>query len=398
MPYNFDTSLDRRQTESLKWNHYPAGVIPLWVADMDFVSPQPVIKALQERVAHGVFGYPGSVLDDPCALDELQQVIIERLWDRYKWQVNPEDLVFIPGVVTAFNLACHTVAKPKGNVIVETPVYPPFLGAARYAGMRKREVELSQNENGTYSVDWDAFEAAYDADTRLFILCNPHNPVGRVFQREELERMAQICLRQGVVICSDEIHCDLVYSGHQHIPIATLDPEIAQNSITLMAPSKTFNIAGLQFSVVIIPNKKLRVKYIRSKKGLVGWVNLMGLTAALAAYRDGQEWLEQLLVYLEDNRDFLYRFVQQELPGIRMPNPEGTYLAWLDCRRSGIEGNPCKFFLDHARVGLNDGSTFGKGGEGFIRLNFGCPKAVLEKALDQIKEAYFTCFFHKQAR
>jgi len=289
-------------------------------------------------------------------------------------------------VITGFNLACHTLEAPRDGVLVQPPVYPPILQAAEQTGKIPQQAELGRSPEGAYRVDWDAFEAAIDEQTGLFLLCNPHNPVGRVFKRAELERMAEICLKRGVVICSDEIHCDLVYTGSQHIPIASLDSEVAQNTITLMAPSKTFNLAGLKFSFAIIQNRELRKMYWHSGKGLVSWVNVMGQVAALSAYREGQEWLDQLLVYLEANRDLLYDFVRSELPGISIPKPEGTYLAWLDCRETEI-GDPFQFFLDNARVVFNDGKTFGKGGEGFVRLNFGCPRTMLEEALERLRNA-----------
>jgi cystathionine beta-lyase len=221
----------------------------------------------------------------------------------------------------------------------------------------------------------------------LFILCNPHNPVGRIYTQGELLHMAEICLRSGVVICSDEIHSDLVYSGFQHVPIASLDSDIAQKTITLMSPSKTFNLAGLQCSFAIIQNRELRKKYLAARKGLVPWVNLMGLAAAQAAYSDGQEWLDQLLIYLQGNREFLYDYIQSSLPGIRMVKPEATYLAWLDCTQAKIMGSPYEFFLERARVALNDGKTFGNGGEGYVRLNFACPRSTLSEALFRMKEA-----------
>jgi len=214
--------------------------------------------------------------------------------------------------------------------------------------------------------------------------------VGRVFRRDELERMAEICLHHGVLICSDEIHCDLLFSGQRHIPIASLDAEIARNTITLIAPSKTYNIAGLDCAIAIIPNESLRRKFRHASKGLVHGANLMGWVAAVAAYRDGQEWLDQLLAYLEANRDYLCNLVRKELPGVQMAKPEGTYLAWLDCRQAGIGADPCDFFLKQARVALNDGKTFGRGGEGFVRLNFGCPKSMLEEALVRMKKALET--------
>ena len=387
MIYDFDHLIDRRVTESEKWRKYNEDVIPMWVADMDFISPEPVISALRNRVEHGIFGYPQNVMNDPQGGPGLHQTLVNRMAERYNWQIQPEDLVFIPGVVRGFNVACHALAMPESRVLIQTPVYPPILKAPENADLIRQEMLLTPLPNGIYSIDWQAFEAAITDQTRLFILCNPHNPVGRVFGREELECMAGICLRHGVVICSDEIHCDLIYSGNRHIPIASLSPETAQNTITLMAPSKTFNIAGLECAIAIIQNPDLRRKFQHSYKGLVGGINLMGWVAALAAYREGQDWLDQVLVYLEANRDFMFDFVMKELPGLRMTRPEGTYLAWLDCRQAGIEGNPYEFFLHNARVALSDGASFGRGGEGFVRLNFGCPRAMLTEALERMKKA-----------
>jgi cystathionine beta-lyase len=246
---------------------------------------------------------------------------------------------------------------------------------------------LTHCPDGSYVVDRDKFESALEGSTSLFLLCNPHNPVGRVFQREELEWMAEACLRKGVVICSDEIHGDLIFQGHRHTPLASLDPEIAANTITLIAPSKTYNLAGLQCSIAIIPNSELRQKFQAAGKGLVPWVNAMGLTATLAAYQEGQDWLDQLLVYLEANRDYVWGFLSTQMPSLHMAKPEGTYLAWIDCREAGIPGNPQQFFLKTGRVALNDGTTFGRDGEGFVRLNFGCPRPILEEALQRMKLA-----------
>ncbi|MEW5718642.1 MAG: PatB family C-S lyase [Chloroflexota bacterium] len=379
MIYDFDTCPDRRRTECEKWDHYPADVLPLWVADMDFVSPEPVVRALRERVAHGVFGYGA----EPR---ELRDLIVARMAERYAWQIQRDDIVFTPGVIRGFNLACHTVGAPGGGVLVQPPVYPPMLSAASHAGMIRQEAQLARATDGSYSIDWDIFESAITEQTRVFILCNPHNPVGRVFRRDELVGMAEMCLRRGVVICSDEIHCDLVYSGHRHIPIASLDPEIARNTITLMAPSKTFNIAGLDCAFAIIQNEELRKRYKHASRGLMGGINIMGWVGAVAAYRDGQEWLTQALAYLESNRDYVYAFVEKELPGITITKLEATYLAWLDCRATGLD-RPYEFFLRDARVALNDGATFGCGGEGFVRLNFGCPRSILREALERMKTA-----------
>jgi len=380
MSYDFDQIIDRRASDSVKWQRYGDDVLPLWVADMDFVSPQPVIRALRQRVAHGVFGYGQE-------LPELRPLIVERLQRLYNWQVKPEALVPVPGVVTGFNLATQALTSPGDGVLVQTPVYYPILYAPGNAGCTLDEMELTRRPNGQYAIDWDAFEAAITDRTRIFILCNPHNPVGRVFRPEELERMAEICLRHELVICSDEIHCDLVFRGHRHTPIATLAPEVAAQTITLMAPSKTYNIAGLHASIAIIPNPELREKVLAARGGLVPSVGLMGQTAALAAYRDGQPWLDEVLNYLEANRDFVDEFVRDNLPGITMHRPEGTYLAWLDCRGAGIEGSPHEFFLDKARVALNDGAAFGRGGEGFVRLNFGCPRSTLLDALERMRDA-----------
>jgi len=388
MTVNFDFLPDRRITESAKWRSYHPDILPMWIADMDFLSPEPVIQALCARARHGVFGYPEEMPD-------LIQGIIDWSARHYGWSVKPEEIVLLPGVVTGFNLACQAVAVQGEAALVQTPVYPPFLTAPDHARLQRQENLLERDADGDYQVNFEAFEAAITPQTRIFILCNPHNPVGRVFRRDELERIAELCLKHDVIICSDEIHCDLVYQGHRHIPIAALDPEVARQTITLMAPSKTFNIAGLGCSFAVIPDSQLRQKFNHARRGLVNGVNALAQVAAVAAYREGESWLEQLLQYLQQNRDLLYDCVNRELPGISMGRPEGTYLAWLDCRQSGIldlqengiEGNPYRFFMEKARVAFNDGEYFGRGGEGFVRLNFGCPRALLVEALERMKEA-----------
>ncbi len=385
--YDFDEVIDRQGSDSIKWHLYERGVLPMWVADMDFRAAEPVLQALRERVDHGVFGYPEMGSRNTSLMSELSQVIVERMARLYNWEIQPDDLVFVPGVVTGFNLACHALAAPDGGVFVQTPVYYPMLHAAADTGSIHQEMQLTLDPDGTYSVDWELFERSLDERTRLFILCNPHNPVGKMFSRDELLKTAEICLRRGVTICSDEIHCDLLFDERQHIPMASLDPEIAQNTITLMAPSKTFNLPGLQCSFAIIQNPELRKRLAAARKGLVPWVNLMGLNAALAAYRDGGDWLTQLLTYLQANRDYLVNYVRENLPGIRVASPEATYLAWLDCRQAGIRGNPSQFFLEKARIGFNDGEAFGKGGEGFVRMNFGCPRSLLAEGLNRMKNA-----------
>lgn len=380
MTYDFDCIIDRRETECIKWLEYGAGVLPMWVADMDFAAPEPVIAALRARVEHGVFGYEAH----PPALVEA---IVARLQQLYGWTVAPESIVFLPGVVTAFNLAAQAFLEPGDGLLIQTPVYPPFFGVTRTANAVTHGMELTRHADGYYSVNYDLFVRTITGRTRMFLLCNPHNPVGRVFREDELLSMAELCLRHDLLICSDEIHCDLIFSGHRHIPIAALAPEIAARTITLMAPSKTFNIAGLHCSFAVIPDIEVRRRYLAARRGIVDSVNVLGYTAALAAYQEGQPWLDAVLLYLEANRDFVVAFVEQFMPGVHVATPEGTYLAWLDCRSAGLPGNAHDFFLRKARVAVNDGATFGPGGEGFVRLNFGCPRALLEEGLERLRSA-----------
>ena len=379
MTYDFDRVIDRCSSDSAKWLRYGEGVLPLWVADMDFRSPEPVIRALHERAEHGLFGY---CTEPP----ELRPVIVERLKRLYGWEVSPDAIVFTPGVAAGFNLACRAVTPPRHGMLVQTPLYYPILWIPERHNLALNDMELTRRADGQYEIDFDAFERAISRRTRVFVLCNPHNPVGRAFRRDELERMAEICLRRNVVICSDEVHCDLMLGGSRHTPIASLAPEIAERTITLMAPSKTFNLPGLRCGLAVIPNEELRQAFETARSGLVPGPNVMGYTAALAAYRDGQPWLNQLLLYLEANRDFLFDYVTANLPGINMARPEATYLAWLDCRQA-IPGNPHEFFLEKAKVAVNDGTLFGRGGEGFVRLNFACPRATLQQALERMRQA-----------
>jgi len=380
MNANFDTLPNRRTSECAKWNEYDEDVLPMWVADMDFRSAEPIIKAVRKRVDHGVFGYP-------LTTENLKESVLEWLDRRHGWQVSQDDLIFIPGVVTGFNLAAHAVTRPGDGVLVQTPTYGPFFSVAENVDLIQQEMELFPDKNGQYQVDVDAFQEAMTARTRIFMLCNPQNPTGRVFHKNELELMAEICIKNNVIICADEIHGDLIFTGNKHIPLASLDPEIARNTITLIAPSKTFNLAGLKASVAIITDKNLRKKFNEARQGLVGWVNLLGMVAMEAAYAHGESWLESLLVYLESNRDYVHNFIDNEMPGVRMAKPEGTYLAWLDCRNLNIEGKLDQFFRDHAKVAMNDGQWFGKGGQGYVRLNFGCPRSMLEESLNRMRSA-----------
>jgi cystathionine beta-lyase len=380
MSYDFDQRIDRRRTQSVKWDQYGEGVLPMWVADMDFRSPEPVIEALHERVEHGVFGYGR-------APQELSEVIVERLERLYGWRVSPQELIFLPSVATGFNLVCHAVASPGDGVLLQTPVYYPMLRAPASAGLTNDEMELTRRRDGGYEVDFGRMQDAITEQTRVFILCNPHNPVGRVYSGDELARMAEICLHHDIIICSDEIHCDLLLEGSGHVPIASLSPEVAMRTVTLMAPSKTYNLAGLNCSFAIVQNAQLRAKLETTFADLVPDVNILGLAAARAAYAGGQPWLDALLGYLERNLEFLLDYVENDLPGITMARPEATYLAWLSCHDAGIPGNPHVFFLEEARVAMNDGAAFGRGGEGFVRLNFGCPCSMLAEALERMGEA-----------
>ena len=328
MTYDFDSLVDRRRTDSSKWQKYGPDILPLWVADMDFQSPEPVIRALRDRVEHGVFGY--LALEQP----EFHELFADRLLKRYGWRVSPDAVVIIPGVIPGFNVAGRILTAPGDGLILQTPVYPPILRAASSIGLTREEAPLARRADGRYEIDVDAFSAAIRERTRFFLLCNPHNPVGRVFTRDELTSLAQVCLRRGLAIVADEIHCELTLGSNRHTPIASLDPEIAERTITLMAPSKTFNLAGLKCSVAVIPNATLREKFIAGRIDLVQTVNVFGYTAAFAAYRDGQPWLDELLRYLEANRDFVTGYVRSRLPGVSVfPPGDLSRLARLPERR-----------------------------------------------------------------
>jgi cystathionine beta-lyase len=377
---DFDQIIDRRGTDSIKWNIFGDDILPMWIADMDFQSPEPVIKALHERIDHGIFGYG-------CLPEGLRQAIKKHLMETQHWSVDEEEISFISGVVTGFNHAIYSLTLPGDKVMIQTPVYPPFLVAPKLAGRECVHNNLIHQKNGRYEIDFDDFEANCADGVKLFILCNPHNPVGRVFSETELTKMAEICLRHRVTICSDEIHSDLIFSGHQHIPIASLSPEVAKKTVTYFAPSKTFNIAGFSTSVYVAKDEEMRKTLSSSMKMLLGHPNILGLHAANAAYRDGRPWLMQVLKYLESNRDYLYERVLNDLPGVKMWKPEGTYLGWLDCRQLGLECSAHKYFLDQAKVALNAGGDFGESGKGFVRLNFACPRVLLTQALDKMQES-----------
>ncbi len=381
MEYDFDTVHERRGTDSAKWSRFPADVIPMPVADMDFPSPEPVRRALRERVEQGFYGYGR-------ASEDFHAAFTARLKKRYDWEVAPEALVPIPGVIPGFNMGLRAVTTPGESLAIQLPAYPPILNAFTHHGLVRHDAMLIRGNSGRYEIDWNSFEAAFDETTRAFVLCNPHNPVGRAFSPSELRRMAEICLERDAWIISDEIHCDLVLGGNVHTPVAALSPEIAARTITLMAPSKTFNLAGLKSAVAIIPDADLRARFEAAKGGLVGAVNILGYTAMTAAYRDCDDWLNALTGYLTGNRDYLTSFVAERMPGVTLYPAEATYLAWLDCNALGLPGNdPMAWFLEHARVGLGEGQNFGPPGEGFVRLNFGCPRPLLAEGLERMANA-----------
>ena len=379
MHYDFDTVRERRGTDSAKWGKYGDDVLPLWVADMDFPAADPILKALHKRVDHGFFGYARPT-------GELCRFICEKLMRLYGWEVKEEEIFFLPCLVAGLNLSYQAFAEPGEGVLVQPPVYHHFIKDPVIHDRRLMDPPLVP-KGDTYEIDFDAFEKAITDQTRMFVLCNPHNPVGRVFTRTELSKLAEICLRRNLVMVSDEIHCDLLFPGYRHVPLASLGPEAAARTVTLMAPSKTYNLAGLNCGFAIIQSPGLQKIWRKACAGLVPSANIMGHAAALAGFRDSGEWLEQVLAYLKGNYDFLRGYAAGNWPGVRMTRMEGTYLAWLDCREAGIPGNPFEFFLKEAKVALNDGPEFGKGGEGFVRLNFACPRKLLAEALERMTAA-----------
>ena len=379
MQYDFDQIRERRGSDSIKWKKYGDEVLPLWVADMDFVSAEPILQALRRRVEERFFGYT-------CPPDQLRLLIRERLQRLYGWHIQDEELFFLPGLVCGLNLSFLSFTNPGEAVLVQPPVYPHFVKDPPLHGRILVDPPLVQTGD-TYEIDFQTFEQSITDRTRIFILCNPHNPVGRAYTHEELQSVAKICLRHGLIICSDEIHCDLLYPPFRHIPIATLSPEVADLCVTLMSLSKTYNLAGLGFSFAVIKNPELQKRWKHASLGIVPHVTIMGHVAALAALQEGEEWLAQVLLYLKENRDFLCRYVKESLPGVQMTRVEATYLAWLDCRQAGIPGDPFDFFLQQAQVALMNGKEFGRGGEGFVRLNFACPRKTLTEALDRMAGA-----------
>ncbi len=376
MAYDFDRVIDRKGTGSEKWVPFEeSDVLPMPVADMDFASPPELVEALRERVEHGVFGYAQPT---PSLVD----TVIGMCRNRYGWEVDPEWVVWLPGLVCGINVTCRAVGGPGDAVMTAVPVYPPFLTAPRNMKRELVTVPLVL-EGDRWTFDWEALEKACTSKVGLFLLCQPHNPVGRVFSREEIERLAAFCLERDIVLCSDEIHCDLILEDIPHRPTASLSPEIARNTITLMAPSKTFNVPGLGCAFAIIPNPKLRASFHQAKAGIVPQVGVFGYAGCEAAYALGEPWRRELISYLRGNRDYLLKFVRNELPGVESYPIEATYLAWFDVRALELK-DPVTHFIDHG-VALSDGRFFK--GPGFVRMNFGCPRATLEEGLRRLRKA-----------
>lgn len=386
MKYDFDRIIERHNTGSAKWDALKdvfgtEDVLPMWVADMDFPIAGPITQALRKRTEHEVYGYTQPT---PSVIE----AVVDRMQRKYDWKIKPEWIVFTPGVVPALYAAVKAFTHPGDGVILQGPVYHPFWSAITANDCRIANNELKLTA-GRYEIDFDDLAAKTNSPrVKLMLLCHPHNPVGRVWGREELRRIGEIVLKNNAVMVSDEIHCELLFRGFKHIPFAAISAEFEQNCLVCMAPSKTFNLAGLGASTIIIPNKKLRDRFCAAKTGFMPGPNIFGLVALEAAYRHGDEWLEQLLEYLEGNLEFLVRYFAERIPAIKVIKPEGTYLVWLDCRKLGMDTERLKsFMIEKARVGLEDGTIFGAGGAGFERMNIACPRTTLKEALKRIEMA-----------
>lgn len=385
--YDFDTVIDRKNTNSLKYDFAvergrPADVLPLWVADMDFRAPEPVLEALRHSVDHGIFGY-----SDVKAgyYDAVSQWFLQR----FRWQTQPEWLVKTPGVVFALAMAVRALTQPGDNVLIQPPVYYPFFSVIRDNGRTVIESELVY-QHGRYTIDFEDFERKIvEHQVKLFLLCSPHNPVGRVWTLEELQQIGEICLRHDVFVVSDEIHCDFAFEEHPHNTFLSANPGLAEKTIVCTAPSKTFNLAGLQVSNIWIPDKQIRANFLKEiDRSGYSQLNSLGLVACQAAYTSGGEWLEQCRSYLRANLDFLRGFLAEYLPEIQLVEPDGTYFAWLDCSGLGLERRALNdLVINRAKLWLDAGHIFGKNAGQFQRIVLACPKATLEKALLQLKAA-----------
>jgi cystathionine beta-lyase len=382
MHFDFETVLPRLGTDSQKWQKYAGrDILPLWVADMDFRSSPAILDALQRRVADGIFGYARPVKSTVDA-------VVNALASRYGWSIDPAWIVWLPGLVCGLNVTAQAFAAPGEEVLCLTPVYPPFMTAPKNSGRFSTTVPFVLNSAAArWDIDWDALERGVTPRTKLFFLCNPHNPLARVFRRDELVRLAEFCARHNLILCSDEIHCDLILDpALPHLPTALVAPEHAARTITLMAPSKTYNVPGLGTSFAIIPDPALRARFVRATAGIVAEVTCLGFTACEAAYRDSEPWRQALLATLRSNRDHLLATIAKSLPGVRIEAPiEATYLAWLNISALGL-ADPIAHFEAHG-AGLSDGAFFGSPRGDYVRLNFGCPRATLDEALRRMEAA-----------
>lgn len=376
MFFDFDTPIDRSGTASVKWNKYAGrDIIPMWVADMDFACAPVIVEALHRRIDHAIFGY-----SEPPA--GLVDVTIAHLQSEYGWKIEPDWIVWLPSLVVGLNVVCRAFGREGADVLTAVPIYPPFLSAPVNGARNAVRVQMIES-NGIWRWDLAALERAITPSSRLLLLCNPHNPVGRVFSRDELQAIADICVRHNLVLCSDEIHSGLILDADKrHIPAATLGDEIAQRTVTLMSASKTFNLPALGCAYAVAANPELRNKLRKAMAGIVHHIGLMGYIATEAAYRDGKQWQIALLEYLRGNRDLVERSVET-MPGLRIWHAQATYLSWIDARALNAN-DPVMLFID-AGVGLYDGALFGA--PGFLRLNFACPRATLEKALGRMSRA-----------
>lgn len=387
MNYNFDEIIDRTNSNSVKYDLRKTifktdDVIPMWVADMDIKTPDFIINAIKKRLNHEILGYT-------FRGEEFNDSIISWMKKRHNWEIKNNWISFSPGVVPAINMLVLAFTNPEDKIIVQPPVYFPFFSAIKDNRRIMLENQLKY-EKGAYTIDFENLESLIDDKVKMIILSSPHNPVGRVWTKTELERLAKICIKNNILILSDEIHSDLVFDGYKHIPLASLSDIISDITITCIAPSKTFNITGLSSSAVIISNEKLLDKYNKILDTLhLGMGNIFGLVALKAAYNDGEEWLNQLMHYLTDNVSFVKSFLENNMPDIKLVNPESTYLLWLDFSRLGLSNKELnKILINKAKVGLSDGRVFGKGGEGFQRMNIACPRSLVEKAMLRIKSAF----------
>lgn len=384
--YDFDQVIDRNNTNSVKVDALNEvfgsdDLIPLWIADMDFLSPPEITKALKERVEHGLFGYvkPGQ---------EYFDSIVNWLKRKHNWSVSAQNISFVPGVVKGFAFAIDAFTEVGDKIIIQPPVYPPFKATSE--GLNR---EIINNplilEDGRYRMDFDHLRTLAKTDCKMLILCNPQNPSGRIWTKEELAELAEICYDNDILVVSDEIHADLALPGNKHVAFATVSEKAAQNSITLMAPSKTFNIAGVVSSFAVVENKKNRDKYFNYLNARqLGKGSIFGYLAAQTAYEEGEEWLSQALEYIQKNIDFVDDYLKANIPQIQIMKPEASFLIWLDCREMNLSQSELEnFFIQKAKLALNSGTMFGQEGEGFMRLNVGCPQITLEKALENLKKA-----------